>query len=826
MPDLLLYLLKANVALVLFYLAYYLVLRKLTFYHLNRLFLVFGILFSAVYPLVDLTELFSKHEELAVVQSYAVVIPAWTPSAIPQEASAFDYWLIPVGLFWLGCGLMLLRLLVQFVSLYKIHRASVPASYQGVDFRKVSGISEAFSFWKTIYLNPAQHQSPELESILRHEQIHVNGWHTLDVLLAELSTVFYWFNPGVWLMKKAMKENLEFIADQHVVNAGVDRVAYQYLLLKVVGATQPQLANQFNFPLLKRRIAMMNKMPTSKANRLRLLVVLPLVTVLLVAFRSASQEGITTLTDAILPTEETAQNEASPTDEYAAFYTRNPEVSKFSWKSNNKIVIALKSGDEETYTFGDKQSMAAAEKKYGKLPSTPPVVKRDAPDQEARAKKVAEEHKAFYARNPQVRKLEWVSSKEIRVRLESTEEIYNMADKNSRAAAEKKYGPLPSGPGPAQVVTRAEFDSQKNDAVQQQDGERIFSPTDIGYYQDRNNLPVEYTNFLKRNPTIDKVGWKIHPEKGPQAVVLFLKSGATEMYNLKDQKSMDKARSKYGEFPGLLPPPPPVMIKDELPAPPVRAPEALQAGDNLPDAAMYFVDGVKTSREAARKIDPQTIHSVHVVKGKTAEKTFGKGAAKGVVSIVTEKNKDSKQVQEFNKKLPTPPAPPAPGTPAPPPAPEAPGTPPPPPAPAKDAIPPVPPAPPGEQLPPPPPPGKPSKYEGPAIPKAGGARLVENEDYIVYTLWPEEITKRELEVAKQAFKSSGFDLKFTEKYVGGKINSLSIDLASKNNGNNARATHTYSAEALKSVQDADNIVLVIGNKKTGEVRIATTLAPR
>ncbi|PVY43864.1 M56 family metallopeptidase [Pontibacter virosus] len=835
MPELLLYLLKANVALVLFYLAYHLVLRKLTFYHLNRLFLVFGIVFSTVYPLVDLTELFSRHEELAAVQIYAVVIPAWTPTAIPEQ-TVFDYWLIPVGLFWLGCGLMLLRLVMQFASLYRIHRASVPASYQGVDFRKVQGISEAFSFWKTIYLNPAQHQSPELESILRHEQIHVNGWHTLDVLLAELSTVFYWFNPGVWLMKKAMKENLEFIADQHVVNAGVDRVAYQYLLLKVVGATQPQIANQFNFPSLKRRIAMMNKMPTSKANRLRLLVVLPLVTVLLVAFRSASQDNITTLAETILPGELT-QNPAYSAEEYEQFLKRNPSVKRVYWvpaeesgKENqgDRMVFELKSGGLESYRIAYNNEVAAAEKKYGKLPVKPtsPPMFDDSdlpappapynPDQDERAKKVAEEHKAFYARNPQVRKIEWMSGNEIRVRLESTEEIYNMADKKSRAAAEKKYGPFPSSPGAAQVVSRAEFESQKNNAVQQQNGERIFSPTDIGYYQDRNNLPVEYTNFLKRNPTIDKVGWKVHPEKGPQAVVLFLKSGTTEMYNLNDQKSLAKAKSKYGEFPGLLPPPPPVMIQDTTTkrfSPPLII---NREQSSLPDAALYYIDGVKSSKASVQKIDPKTIHSINIVKGETAEETFGKEGTEGVISIITIQNKDSRQVREFNKRLQLPP-PPAP------PAPEAPGTPPPPPVPGKEAMPPVPPAPAGEQLPPPPPPGK---YEGPAIPKAGGARLVENEDYVVYTLWPEEITKRELEVAQQAFKSSGFDLKFTEKYDGGKINSLSIDLASKKNGNNARATHTYSAEALKSVRDADNIVMVIGNKKTGEVRIATTLAPR
>ena len=49
------YLLPANVALVLFYGAYRLVLRQLTFYGLNRLFLAFGIVFSAAYPTIDLS---------------------------------------------------------------------------------------------------------------------------------------------------------------------------------------------------------------------------------------------------------------------------------------------------------------------------------------------------------------------------------------------------------------------------------------------------------------------------------------------------------------------------------------------------------------------------------------------------------------------------------------------------------------------------------------------------------------------------------------------------------------------------------------------------
>jgi hypothetical protein len=805
MPALLLYLLKANVALVLFYLVYYLVLRKLTFYHLNRLFLVFGIVFSAIYPLIDLTELFSRHEELAAMQSYAVVLPAWSSNAIPEQAAAFDYWLIPVALFWLGCAFMVIRLLLQFVSLYKIHRASVPASYQGVDFRKVSGISEAFSFWKTIYLNPSHHRSPELESILRHEQIHVNGWHTLDVLLAEVSTVFYWFNPGVWLMKKAMKENLEFIADQHVVDAGVDRKEYQYLLLKVVGATQPQIANQFNFPSLKQRIAMMNKMPTNKANRLRLLVVLPLVTVLLVAFRSASQDDIATLTEAILPGELT-QNPAALTEELDSFFKRNRDVVSIHWVPNYstanygddnpeiKRLVVARYKVVQSYRLDQEGDMTKAANEYGELPKTPtkPTSFENPYFERIQQSEKPDEHKAFYARNPQVRKIEWVSSNEIRVRLESTEEIYDMADKKSRAAAENKYGQFPSGPGAAQVVTRAEFESQKG-IEQTQNGERIFSPTDIGYYQDRNNLPVEYTNFLKKNPTVDKVGWKIHPEKGPQAVVLFLRSGSTEIYNLNDPKSMATAKSKYGDFPALLPPPPPV-----------RAPEAPQTGSksNLPEGALYFIDGIEATREAVLKIDPKEINSTHVVKGSHAIKNFGSKAANGVYVVITEKNKDSRQVQEFNKKLPVPPAP---------------GTPPPPPAPSEPGIPSPPPAPAGEQLPPPPPP---VKYEGPAIPKAGESRVVETDEYIAYFVWPEDITTQEVKTAKIAFNNNLMALNFIEERNGNRLVGLKITVISPKG---VMANAVYNAEALKSIVDAENIIVVHNNKKTGEVRIATLL---
>lgn len=556
MPDLIPYLLKANVALALFYLAYHFVLRRLTFYNLNRAFLLFGILFSVLYPFVDLKSWFSQHEELTVVNTYVGYAFTVAP-AIPEQSNEFDYWQIPLFLFWSGAAVVAAKLVLQFMSLYKIHTLSAPAMHKSISYRKVKGISHAFSFWRSIYLNPEQHRQHELDAILSHELVHVKGWHTLDVLLTELSTIFYWFNPGGWLMKKAIKENLEFIADQNVVAAGVDRKDYQYLLLKVTGVTEPQIANQFNFSPLKTRIAMMNKMPSTKKHLLKFLAVIPVAAVLLIAFNGVAQPQANDA-DAV---EMTDYIKVGP----AIYIKSAPAFKTACWTAPNTLTITPLTGEASVYQLDKEQDLAEAYNKYGLyLPDNEiydKVVANIPGSAKEERPQVVDEYKDFYARNPQVRKLYWTTSNQIIIRLESTEEVYNLEDKASRATAEKKYGKLPSTPPPAQVVTEEEFNAQSK-KLQPQDGRTFtITPDDIDYYDERKNLPVEYTNFLKKNPSIEKVGWRVHSEKGPQATLVYLKSGATEVYDHSNDKSMATAKSKYGELPGLLPPPPPVMIK-------------------------------------------------------------------------------------------------------------------------------------------------------------------------------------------------------------------------------------------------------------------------
>ncbi len=273
MPQLILILLKINLVLLLFAAGYYLVLRRLTFYTLNRIFLVLGIVFSSVYPFIDLTELFYQQQNLN--PELERIVPALQEGMknLVQADPMSLFWDAMIVLFWTGTAVMAFRLAMQFFSLYRIHRKSTPGAVKGYPVRMLTDELSPFSFWQTIYINPELHPREELKTILEHEHIHVKQWHTLDIILAELSLVFYWFNPGVWLMKKAVRENIEFITDARILRKGIDRKEYQYSLLDVGRMTaSPALVNNFNLSDLKKRIMMMNSRRSSPVKVYRYLL--------------------------------------------------------------------------------------------------------------------------------------------------------------------------------------------------------------------------------------------------------------------------------------------------------------------------------------------------------------------------------------------------------------------------------------------------------------------------------------------------------------------------------------------------------------------------
>ncbi|WP_426586855.1 M56 family metallopeptidase [Mucilaginibacter sp. R-33] len=285
MPATFVFLLKVNIALLLFCAGYYLVLRPLTFYTLNRIYLLAAILFASIYPQINFLAFVQRHEELAKPMEQIAI--NWQSSAqlVNQPVQTFDYWYWLSVVFWTGAGLLLIRLVLQLLSLLRLYKNSKP-QYIGEHLVRVMDKDAApFSFWRSIYVNPAKHEPADLKSILLHEQVHVNQWHTADILLAELSSIFYWFNPGIWLIKRAVRENIEFITDRKILKNGIDCKTYQYSLVNVsFNNNQPGIVNHFNISTIKKRIIMMNAKRSSKLNLTRYAFVVPAVMALLLVF--------------------------------------------------------------------------------------------------------------------------------------------------------------------------------------------------------------------------------------------------------------------------------------------------------------------------------------------------------------------------------------------------------------------------------------------------------------------------------------------------------------------------------------------------------------
>ncbi|MPR37064.1 M56 family metallopeptidase [Salmonirosea aquatica] len=290
------YLLKLSISLAVVGLFYQLVLRRHTFYTENRWYLLKYSALSFFIPFIDLNRALPQTDldkvplvqHLPTIQSLSTPgpVPAFeTPGAIVAESElAWGDWVLLLLLA--GVVFMFLRLLLHGVAYLRIKRRARLVSEESVKIYHVERNIVPFSFGNAIFINPTLHQESELQEIMLHELVHVRQRHTFDILFGEVLCVLNWYNPFAWLIRHAIRQNLEFIADRAVLENGVDARAYQFLLLKVSGVPEFRLANQFNFSSLKQRIIMMNRRETAKVYMVRFFFALPMMLVLLAMFRT------------------------------------------------------------------------------------------------------------------------------------------------------------------------------------------------------------------------------------------------------------------------------------------------------------------------------------------------------------------------------------------------------------------------------------------------------------------------------------------------------------------------------------------------------------
>jgi hypothetical protein len=104
-------------------------------------------------------------------------------------------------------------------------------------------------------------------------------------------TVFFWFNPFVWLFERSIKQNHEYLADEGVLAQGLSVGKYQAILInQLMGMQIIGITNNLNYSINAKRMKMMTKIKTSKMAVLKMIWALPIIALLLLAFAKPSNE--------------------------------------------------------------------------------------------------------------------------------------------------------------------------------------------------------------------------------------------------------------------------------------------------------------------------------------------------------------------------------------------------------------------------------------------------------------------------------------------------------------------------------------------------------
>ncbi|WP_264521560.1 M56 family metallopeptidase [Flavobacterium sp. N1994] len=294
MEALVLYLAKASGLLALFYLAYHFLVRKDTFFNSNRWFLLSGLITSLLLPLFFIKKIIWVTKPKISIEelvAYAQQTPAKIKELLPVEA--FDWMQLIWVSYCLVTFVLVAKIVLNLLSLYRMLHKQQTFKREGYTLVDLERNIAPFSFFNYIVYNSDFYSDTELRSIILHEQIHSKEYHSIDVIVVQLFTAIFWFNPFVWLYKKAITQNLEYIADQKAIEQMEDRHAYQHALLKVVSNHNClSITNHFYQSLIKKRIVMLNTSQSHKKNLVKYAFIIPALIgfVLLFQIKTIAQE--------------------------------------------------------------------------------------------------------------------------------------------------------------------------------------------------------------------------------------------------------------------------------------------------------------------------------------------------------------------------------------------------------------------------------------------------------------------------------------------------------------------------------------------------------
>ena len=284
---------------------YKLLLERESMHHFKRFFLLTALIISLIIPQIVFTEYIEAEPTPAVTQVLTInEQPEITPIVHEMEESPMNWTLILYTLYGLGVAIFGFRFFYNIAKLWIRVRRNTQIKFNSLVKVLLKEELPPHTFLRYIFLNKQKFESKSIPAaVLLHEETHAKEWHSLDVLFIELLQVLFWFNPLIYVFKKSIKLNHEFLADSAVIKGQENQLNYQNTLLSYLSNDNFHthqsvgIANAINYSSIKKRIIIMKKQTSKRGILIRSLLILPVLSLMLYGFSQRNVVSKNTIKD-------------------------------------------------------------------------------------------------------------------------------------------------------------------------------------------------------------------------------------------------------------------------------------------------------------------------------------------------------------------------------------------------------------------------------------------------------------------------------------------------------------------------------------------------
>jgi len=279
------YILKFSACLAILLIFYKIALEKENMHVQKRFYLLFALAASFIIPLITYKTYIEIEHTESIALNNITISEIGESNFILDNLSTIVWSIYALGVLIFG-----IRFTRHFYQIIRRIRKNEKHNDRNFINVLINDLLTPHTFFKYIFLNKEQFRSQNIpQEVFWHEQTHASQKHSIDILIIEFIQVLLWFNPLIYWIKNSIKLNHEFLADQAVLNKGIDATDYQHTLLNfTTTVAQPQLANALNYSLIKKRFTVMKSQSSKRREGLRYALLLPLLALLFFSFRTES----------------------------------------------------------------------------------------------------------------------------------------------------------------------------------------------------------------------------------------------------------------------------------------------------------------------------------------------------------------------------------------------------------------------------------------------------------------------------------------------------------------------------------------------------------